>query len=169
VSTHPSRSKVIDSLESFGIRGSTVYLLDLIPLIEIAWADGEIQRMELLLLRDFLKSHVERINRKAGFAVLDYRTACDFLTGFLKKRPDPALLRALRGLVVPCRLGHAGPESRREKLTLLKFCMDIAAIAVTHYPYGHHERFDESEKRAFLEILDTLDISPERSMDDVSS
>jgi hypothetical protein len=47
------RQRAIDELEQHGIRGPNVYLIDIIPLIEMIWADGRVQEGELEILRTF--------------------------------------------------------------------------------------------------------------------
>jgi hypothetical protein len=41
-------------LESYGITDAQIYLIDLIPLIEMIWADGKAQEAEVSLLADYL-------------------------------------------------------------------------------------------------------------------
>ncbi|WP_446011489.1 hypothetical protein [Candidatus Electrothrix sp.] len=48
-----SRKNAVKALEDFGITGEQVYLIDLIPLIEIMWADGQIQKGEIAVLEDY--------------------------------------------------------------------------------------------------------------------
>ena len=62
--------EAIEELESYGITGAQIYLIDLIPLIEMIWADGKAQGSEISLLADFLKRHVEHINALAGSATI---------------------------------------------------------------------------------------------------
>ena len=73
------RQRAIDELEQHGIRGPNVYLIDIIPLIEMIWADGRVQEGELEILKDFLHAHVSRINRMAGYEVLTYEKARNFV------------------------------------------------------------------------------------------
>lgn len=162
-----SRKEALEKLEALGIKGRYIYLLDMIPLIEIAWADGRIQEMELILLQEFLRNHVEKINHKAGSQVFSYKEAADFLTGFLKERPSRELLAALRELVNPARFDSRNDLGAiEEKMSILKFCLDIAAAATTSYPYNSHERFDESEKKIFLNILKSMNIPMDRPWGD---
>jgi hypothetical protein len=46
----------IEELERFGITGAQIYLIDLIPLIEMIWADGKAQDAEVSILADYLKA-----------------------------------------------------------------------------------------------------------------
>ena len=59
--------EAIEELEHFGISGAQIYLIDLIPLIEMIWADGKAQDAEVSILDDYLKKHVKHINSTAGY------------------------------------------------------------------------------------------------------
>lgn len=149
--------EAIEELERFGITGAQIYLIDLIPLIEMIWADGKAQGAEISLLADYLKKHVDRINNLAGYPALDLEEAKAFVTKFLKHRPDPQLLAALRALIAPLRLQSSDPVACDQlKESLLAACLDIASSSVTQYPYGLHDRFTPQEKRCFFEILQSL-------------
>jgi len=149
--------EAIEELESYGITGAQIYLIDLIPLIEMIWADGKAQGAEISLLADYLKKHVEHINALAGYQALDLEEAKAFLTKFLKNRPDPQLLAMLRSFITPVRLKSSDPDKcDKLKESMLAACLDIASSSVTEYPYGLHDRFAPEEKHCFFEILQTL-------------
>ena len=99
-----ARAAALEELKRFGIRGPNVYLIDLIPLIEMIWADGKAQQAELSHLETFVRHHVERINTMAEQQQLSYSAAYQFLSGFLEERPDPSLMKTLRSFVAPVRL-----------------------------------------------------------------
>lgn len=151
------REEAIQELKRFGISGPLVYLIDLIPLIEIMWADGKIQDGELDILTGYLKTHVTRINKTAGCDVLTQEQAQDFVRQFLKTRPDPELLACLRKLVSPVRLSGSDEKSNEAlRRSLLSACLDIAASSVCQYPYGLGDRFNSEEKRCFFEVVESL-------------
>ena len=75
---------VLDRLLALGIRPETLATLFAIPLIEVAWADGELQDEE----REQLFQYAEKSGmRKKG---LDPK----IMSEWLKRKPDPALLEA---------------------------------------------------------------------------
>jgi hypothetical protein len=149
--------EAIEELGRFGINGAQVYLIDLIPLIEMIWADGKAQDAEVSILADYLKKHVKRINALAGYEALSLDAAKAFVTKFLEKRPDPQLLATLRSFIAPVRLAASYPDIRaRLKASLLAACLDIASSSVTDYPYGLHDRFNPDEKNCFFEILESF-------------
>jgi hypothetical protein len=149
--------EAIAELERFGITGAQIYLIDLIPLIEMIWADGKAQDAEVSILADYLKTHVKHINQLAGYEALTMAGAKTFVKKFLKKRPDPQLLVTLRSLIAPVRLAGSDTQVREKiKASMLAACLDIASSAVNEYPFGLNERFNEDEKRCFFEILESL-------------
>ena len=152
-----SHEDVMEQLEGYGITGAQVYLIDLIPLIEMIWADGKAQDAEISLLADYLKKHVKHINELAGYKALSMKEAKAFITRFLRKRPDPQLMSTLRSFIAPVRLNSSDREkSEQLKESLMAACLDIAASSVAEYPYGLSDRFTPEEKRCFFEILQSL-------------
>jgi len=155
-----TREEAVERLEQYGISGPDVYLIDLIPLIEMMWADGRVQDPERALFARFAREHVESINELAGMALLTAERAERFAARFLDAAPDDALMKELRGLVPPVRLNssdEAGNEARRQ--AIIEWCLDIGAACVTDYPYGSRERFKAAEKARFLAILRALTAS----------
>lgn len=155
------REKALEDLARFGIKGEAVYFIDLIPLLEMLWADGRAQPSELALFEEYLRKHVQRINALSDHMVVDYLQAREFVGRFLEKRPDPDLLKTLAALVAPARLSSSDEEAnQRLRESLLGQCLDIASAAVVEYPYGIHDRFDPAEKKCFFELLDSLKQKP---------
>jgi len=149
--------EAVEELNRFGISGAQIYLIDLIPLIEMIWADGKAQVTEVSILVDYLKKHVKHINRLAGHRALTLEDAKAFVTIFLKKRPDPELLATLRSFIAPVRLAGSDPEqSENLKKSLLAACLDIGTSSVTAYPFEPNQRFNTAEKRCFFEILESF-------------
>jgi len=152
-----SRQAALAELKRFGITGEQVYLIDFIPLIEMLWADGQVQAGEVAILDDYIDKHVSCVNKQAGCKVLETGKAQEFVNRFLTNRPSPEIMQTLRGFVKPVRLS-AADERDNQKLreSLLHTCMDIASSAVTEYPYQLQERFNPAEKRCFFRILESL-------------
>jgi hypothetical protein len=102
---------VLDKLIELGIRAETVAALSIVPLLEVAWADGAIDPKER-----------RAILERAG--VPEDSTAGALLAAWLDRRPDPNLLTAWTHLVqamseqlgpseaAPCQGGIAGPGAR---------------------------------------------------------
>ncbi len=152
-----TRQEAIEDLSMFGIKEPYTYLVDIIPLIEMIWADGEAHESELAILNEYFHKHVQQINEMAGYKVMDFEDAQAFAQRFIKQKPQPESLRMLRSLVGPILLSSSDSHYGDSLLRLLiEACIDIAANAVRKYPYGLHDRFDSDEKRCFFEILMTF-------------
>ncbi len=155
--TQRLRQEAVNELKKYGITGAQIYLIDLIPLIEIIWADGHAQAGEVSILDNYLQKHVEHINEIAGTEVLTFDKALAFVQRFVNERPDPELLKTLRSFVAPIRLSSSDIESNEAlRQSLLAACLDIASSSVIKYPYGINERFNPEEKRCYFEIVESL-------------
>ena len=153
-----TRQEAIEELQQYNIHDAQIYLIDIIPLIEILWADGKVQLGEIAILNEYLKKHVSHVNQIAGDDIITLEEANDFASRFLKKRPDPQLLKTLRSFITPIRFSCSNKISKELlRESLLAACLDIAAISVADYPYQLHERFNPAEKRCFFEILESLE------------
>ncbi|CCE24851.1 hypothetical protein [Methylotuvimicrobium alcaliphilum] len=128
--------------KEFELKPSDYYFLDLIPLIEMIWADGENQPAELALLYHFTIEHIAHLDRAAGIPLITTEDANDFLERFAHRRPPQRLLDALSELV----LDSASSADSERNRSILKYCMDIAAACTTQYPYALRGRIVDSEK-----------------------
>lgn len=152
-----SRRAALKELRKFGITGEQVYMIDVIPLIEIMWADGHAQLSEISILEAYLEKHVDCVNKQAGCRVLDIHQAKTFVNRFLVNRPCSELMKTLRDFVKPLRLSSAdNKENQVLRNSILSTCMDIASIAVVGYPYHFEERFCPDEKKCFFSICESL-------------
>jgi len=150
-----TKEDAIEQLAGYNIKGEYLYLVDIIPLIEMIWADGKAQEGEIKILTSFLKKLVKSINEDAGYEVISFDDAKEFTLQFLRKRPDQRLMSTLRTLVatiINSRFTH-----ERIKKSILAACLDIASSSVVEYPYGLDERFDITEKHCFYNILKSLE------------
>lgn len=158
-----TREEAIAALNRHGIAGSVVYLIDIIPLIEMIWADGIVQDCEVDVLDQYLVHHVDHINKLAGFDTLSIQDARHFVKRFLDKRPSPELLKTLRMMIDPIRFSCAGEKYKKAlKESLLSACIDIATSSITVSPSGFRTSFELSEKRCFFEILDFFEACTSR-------
>jgi len=81
--------EIIDALVELEVEPETLIAFSLVPLVEVAWADGEIHSKE----RDsIIKAAVER-------GVEEGSPTCDLLRNWLKVKPDPALLEVWKGYI----------------------------------------------------------------------
>ncbi len=158
-----TRAEAVEELEHYDIEGPFLYLIDIIPLIEMIWADGKAQESEIEILDKYLDKHVKWVNAQADFQVLTLKEAKTFAARFLKKRPSPALLKTLRLLLSRIHNTSQNEEVKsRFKHSLLAACIDIAASSVTEYPYDYDGRFNPAEKKCFFEIVDSLELKKQK-------
>jgi len=80
---------IIDALVDLEVEPETLIAFSLVPLVEVAWADGEIQAKE----RDaIMKAAIEG-------GVEEGSPTCDLLRSWLQKKPDPKLLTVWKGYI----------------------------------------------------------------------
>jgi hypothetical protein len=143
-------------LERHKLNSKTVYLLELIPLIEMIWADGKNQEKEISILQDFTIRHLANLSNAAdGLEVISVEEANSFIDYFMKQRPSDELLADLKGLAVQKLAAELSSNSRD---MIIEYCMDIAAACVTEYPYSSSERVQAQEKAIITDLIQTLGI-----------
>lgn len=136
----------------FNLKEADFYFLNLIPLIEVMWADGQNQEPELALLYKFTTEHIANLDRTAGMPIISVEDANDFLDRFAHQKPPSALLQRLRALAV-----EIVPRQRPDhQQTIMDYCMDIAAACTTRYPYALQERITESEKSLLNQLFEAF-------------
>ncbi len=147
-----------------------VQFLDLIPLIEVMWADGKNQEPELNLLYRYTIEHIAQLDRGAGIHTVSVEDANDFLDRFAHRRPPPELLERLRDLVFDRDPNRSDQDAvRRRNETMLDYCLDIAAACVPRYPYGIHERIIREEKEFLKELIQRLALTSNECQDALQS
>ncbi len=136
---------------NFDLNDSDFYFLDLIPLIEMIWADGINQEGELKLLYNFVIEHVAMLDHSISVA-----DANSFLDRFAHKKPDTRLIKELMRLF----LNKNGNVQKHQ--TILEYCMDIAAACTTQYPFEMQQRVMQKEKHLLMKLFWELKISPDQ-------
>ncbi|MBA3457144.1 MAG: hypothetical protein H0T42_28935 [Deltaproteobacteria bacterium] len=152
-----TRQDAIRELDRHGIRGAHTYLIDVLPLIEMMWADGIVQTVERDLLEKFLRNHVDNLNALVGYSAIHYDDSASFVERFLSERPSAEMLGVLRKLIPTVGLRSTDVKrNTQQRRAIVRWCLDIGAACVTDYPYGDHDRFSEAEKACFEEIVASL-------------
>jgi len=110
---------VLEDLEHLGFDAGTVPLLHLVPLVQVAWAEGGISPEERALLTEAARAH----------GVEEGSPADRTLAGWLEKRPDEAFFgRALSILGVL--LGtRSEAEQKHGHESLVALCEELAAVS----------------------------------------
>jgi hypothetical protein len=149
----------------YGLQEQDIYLLDLIPLIEMIWADGQRQQEEVALLYDFALQHLQRLSAWCdGVRVVSSEDVIRFVNYFLTERPSPALLKRLREFVVASlrqSVSCREAESRRQEI--ISWCLDIAASAMTSEAEVR-SKIDQQEKVLLIKLMQSLKLSPENEV-----
>ena len=142
----------------FDLKPTDFYFLELIPLIEMIWADGHNQPAELSLLYKFTVEHMAHLDRASGITFATVEEANDFLDRFAHQRPSAQLLEKLRELAV-----HPATSSDPDRhQTIMDYCLDIAAACTTRYPFGLQQRIIESEKELLNKLFSAFNRSADR-------
>lgn len=144
-------------LARYDLSPEDVYLLELIPLIEMVWVDGRNQSKEMEIVYDITRRHIEKMNSiEEGVTVVSVDAAEKFLDRFLRTRPSKELLKELRELTIEWWKSTGKIEHHRD--TVIDYCMDIAAACVASYPFEFDERINQSEKKLVKELVQALHI-----------
>ena len=152
-----SFNDAIKRLARFGFKENQIYLIDLVLLAEMAWADGCIQKAEKEILSENLKEHVGNINTLAGCKIITEDSAIAFVDELLENRPDQELFDEVLRIIADIRINNKpAADAHDNKMAILNGCLDIAASSVTKYPYGLKERFTAEEKSTYHKIQKIL-------------
>lgn len=138
------------------------YLLPLMPLMEVCWADGRVQQAEAELLLDFTRRWLNLLRRDAGGeTIVDTAHAQRFIDRFMRIPPDPEEIVRLRELAINMlELNSDEQRVKQNERTVLEYCIDIAAAAVNDYPYEIRQRVMHEEKDLLLELMHAMQIDP---------
>src|SRR5512138_1780399 len=96
----------------FDLKPADFYFLDLIPLIEMIWADGQNQPAELDILYKFAIEHIAYLDRQSGIHAVSIDDVNDFLDRFALRKPPARLLAELRNLASVSVSGGDNPRGR---------------------------------------------------------
>ena len=151
-------SDIPSILKQYGLKRSHVYLLEIIPLIEVMWADGKNQQGEIDALIEIVSEHLGKLNAYAGLTVVPKADVDEFMHTFVYQTPDNLLLEELRGL-----LRERLTNNSKEKVNaIIDNCFDIAAACAKQYPYGCDERVEASEKDMIRKIVKSLHVDADQ-------
>jgi uncharacterized tellurite resistance protein B-like protein len=142
--------ELIARLAYLGIDGRSYRALALLPLIQVAWADGKVQPAERALILKIAKDNYYDMNEGERL-----------LASWLEKRPSDEYLEKARELLVALaqRERGLGSELGGETLAaLLDMCTDVAKAAGG--VLGFAFTVDRAEREAIRAISEALSLSP---------
>lgn len=110
---------VLDRLVELGLRANTIAALSLVPLIDVAWADGEIQDNERTAI----------LQGAHGKGLEQGTDGYELLQTWLKSRPDPALFEAWESYIKALASQLNDEQNRLLKNQIVGFAKMVAAAA----------------------------------------
>ncbi len=136
--------QILDVLQEMGFDRSTVVLLFLFPLLQVAWSDGEVSEEERALILQAARTH----------GVEEGSPAFEKLSGLLRTQPASVLFdRALR--VIQDLLKFQKVESRQTTGTkLIDACERVAAASGGFLGLG--PRVSAKEKEALRRVASAI-------------
>lgn len=114
-----SDDAVLDKLVSLGLRGNTIAALSLVPLISVAWADGEIQDNERTAI----------LQGAHGKGLEQGTDGYELLQGWLKKKPSTELFEAWESYIKALSSQLNEEQNRLLKNQIVGFAKMVAAAA----------------------------------------
>jgi len=144
-------------LSLYGIKGKRVYLIDLIPLIEMIRAGGQLQPEKIDYLDHYIEKHLRHINQMAGYLVLSMADATQFTAAYLTAHPNMAHLKEIRKCIAPVRFG----ETRNEygdliMRRILSACLNLLSISLAQFPRDYHNEYCSEERSMYLDIMESF-------------
>lgn len=110
-----TRRDALATLKRHGFGGPLVYLLDVLPLVRMAWADGVVQPSERAEILAFVDEHLGRLDIQAQSTVVPRPVALECINRLLAVRPSEEEFDELLEALVVLRLGgeRAGVRTQR--------------------------------------------------------
>lgn len=149
-----SEASLIDEIAELGIDEESWQALIVLPLVEVAWADGVVQPRERAAVLDIATTRLA-LGPKGR----------DLLDGWLAERPTAGfLLRArLVLLLLAERARGLRGESEAPLPVVVDLCADVAQSAGGLFGYGSVSR---KEREAIAQIAETLRVKADRLWED---
>jgi hypothetical protein len=134
-----SDDAVLDKLVHLGLRGNTIAALSLVPLIAVAWADGEIQDNE----------RVSILQGAHGKGLEQGSDGYELLQGWLAKRPNDELFTAWEAYIKALASQLNDEQNRLLKNQIVGFAKMVAASAGGILGFG---KVSASEEKVLAKI-----------------
>ena len=130
---------VLDKLVALGLKGNTIAALSLVPLIEVAWADGEIQDNERTAI----------LQGAHGKGLEQGSDGYELLQSWLKRKPAPALIEAWEAYIKALTGQLNDEQNKLLKNQIVGFAKMVAAAAGGFLGIG---RVSASEEKVLARI-----------------
>ena len=140
--------EMIAELETLGFTPETVALLPLVPLVQVAWAEGGVSDAE--------RKMIVQLARSRG---IEEGSAADRrLAAWLASRPDPQVFSSATRLIRATLDSAAGGSTSMTADDLVKYCEEIASASGGIFGINRVS----SEERALLSAI-ARDLAPKSS------
>ena len=136
-------ASILARLSDLGITADTLPILHLLPLLDVAWADGEIQETEKNLLLE--AAHLTGVTSGPALKLFE---------GFLNQPPEQELVAAATDFISLLLCVLTEQEQQVIKTNLVDFAWRIADACGG--VFGLWGRVEDSEKRALTRIAESL-------------
>jgi hypothetical protein len=150
------RESALERLRRYSIEGKRIYLIDLIPLIEMIWA-GDRARVAPTQIEFFYRYanwHLGHINTMAGYLLLKSTDATNFTAPYLVSRPDMARLKKIRECIVPVRIGETRNDYGDMVINrIMSACREILSMSVAKYSREFQHIYRPREVDVYLDIM----------------
>ena len=121
---------LVDRLRALGFDGETAKVLDILPLVHVAWADGSVAARERAAILQLLDIKGVAANSE-GYHLI---------TALLAKRPSEAFLDETLGLLAEVARQHGGQAE-----TVVDLCVLVAEAHQGLFGFGRTVSSDERE------------------------
>ncbi|MFZ5440269.1 MAG: hypothetical protein ACOZQL_09690 [Myxococcota bacterium] len=119
------RKLALERLRALGFQGPDVYFAELVPAVEMAWADGVVQPNEQAVLEAYAQTLVDALNEQAGANLFTLARALAWLSRLTRRRLSPHE----RGWALESvRLLSAGPQGTKLRKRVVEWCEAVAAV-----------------------------------------
>ena len=143
--THLENPKIIDALEKLGYTHTTVILLHLVPLVELAWIDGAISCTE--------RGHILALARERG--ITGNTHAYQQLMAWLDQRPSAEFFEGTWRAIQATFESMAGNQRTAAKNALVETCTEFASASCERS--GWTSRICAAKRHLLKEIARRLD------------
>jgi tellurite resistance protein len=131
--------KVLDAAAEIGLSEETLELVRLLPMVHVAWADGEIQPEELSVILELAEA-----------VGLQNPRSVEILQGWLEARPEAAFFQQGLKLLSYLVAGLSDAEAQQAESDVISMCELVASAAGGLV--GHVKRIDPTERAALRQI-----------------
>jgi len=135
-----------EAIRALGFDEETVKVLDLIPLVDVAWAEGEVSKGEADLIREVMRLRGLTPNDR-GWQLIE---------SFLVDAPSEVFFNRALELVRKIYDALPGDKKRRAREDLVNFCIEVADASGGFFGLG---RVSNEERHELKKIIDALGAS----------